>query len=149
MHYRFHNRPQLTAILCQMNPFQTLSSCYLNIHYVSLWRLALASGILPSGFPSLTLYSFRSSLCMQLVPQISSHLDLITLIMRQSLFWDVTHFRVVVSCGRFGATYRSHLNTFTAVVDLSRFNNSCLKSPASTLVDLTFQSRALRSALSA
>ena len=41
------------------------------------------------------------------------------------------------------------LNTFTAIVDLSRFNNPCLKSPASTLVDLTFQSRALRSALSA
>ena len=37
------------------------------------------------------------------------------------------------------------LNTFTAIVDLGRFNNSCLKSPASTLVDLTFQSRALRS----
>ena len=37
------------------------------------------------------------------------------------------------------------INTFTAKVDLSRFNNSCLKSPASTLVDLTFQSRALRS----
>ena len=36
-------------------------------------------------------------------------------------------------------------NTFTAIVDLSRFNNSWLKSPASTLVDLTFQSRALRS----
>ena len=37
------------------------------------------------------------------------------------------------------------LNTFTAIVDLSQFNNSCLKSPASTLVDLTFQSRAFRS----
>jgi len=37
------------------------------------------------------------------------------------------------------------VNTFTAIVDLSRFNNSRLKSPASTLVDLTFQSRALRS----
>ena len=36
-------------------------------------------------------------------------------------------------------------NTFTAIVDLNRFNNSCLKSPTSTLVDLTFQSRALRS----
>ena len=36
------------------------------------------------------------------------------------------------------------LNTFTAIVDLSRFNNSCLKSPASILVDLTFQLRALR-----
>ena len=29
-----------------------------------------------------------------------------------------------------------NINTFTAIVDLSRFNNSCLKSPASTLVDL-------------
>jgi len=29
---------------------------------------------------------------------------------------------------------------FSATVDLSRFNNSCLKSPASTLVDLIFQS---------
>ena len=38
-----------------------------------------------------------------------------------------------------------YINTFTAIVDLSRFNNSCLKSPASTLVNLTFQSRALRS----
>ena len=38
-----------------------------------------------------------------------------------------------------------NINTFTAIVDLSRFTNSCLKSPASTLVDLTFQSRALRS----
>ena len=47
-----------------------------------------------------------------------------------------------------GAYTPSYVNTFTAIVDLSRFNNSCLKSPASTLVDLTFQSRA-RSALSA
>ena len=38
-----------------------------------------------------------------------------------------------------------YINTFTAIVDLSRFNNSCLKSPTSTLVDLTFQSHALRS----
>ena len=38
-----------------------------------------------------------------------------------------------------------NINTFIAIVDLSRFNNSCLKSPASTLVNLTFQSRALRS----
>ena len=37
------------------------------------------------------------------------------------------------------------INTFTAIVDLSRFNNLCLKSLASTLVDLTFQSRVLRS----
>ena len=44
-------------------------------------------------------------------------------------------------------TQLNFINTFTAIVDLSRFNNSCLKSPASTLVDLNFN-RA-RSALSA
>jgi hypothetical protein len=32
------------------------------------------------------------------------------------------------------------VNTFTAIVDLSRFHNSCLKLPASTLVDLIIQS---------
>ena len=37
------------------------------------------------------------------------------------------------------------LNTFTAIVDLIRFNSSCLQSPASTLVDLIFQLRALLS----
>jgi len=36
----------------------------------------------------------------------------------------------------------SFLNTFTAIVDLSRLNNRRLKSPASTLVDLIFQSHA-------
>ena len=37
-------------------------------------------------------------------------------------------------------------NTFAAnYLNTQRLNNSCLKSPASTLVDLTFQSRALRS----
>jgi len=32
------------------------------------------------------------------------------------------------------------VNTFTAKVDLSQFTNLCLKLPASTLVDLIFQS---------
>ena len=44
-----------------------------------------------------------------------------------------------------GSVETRFLNTFTAIVDLSRFNNSCLKSLASTVVDLTFQSRALHS----
>ena len=44
-----------------------------------------------------------------------------------------------------GFIVKKFVNTFTAIVDLSRFNNSCLNSPASILVDLTFQSRALRS----
>jgi hypothetical protein len=33
------------------------------------------------------------------------------------------------------------LNTFTAKIDHSRFNNSFLRLPASTLVDVIFQSR--------
>ena len=38
------------------------------------------------------------------------------------------------------------INTFAAsYLNTQEFNNSFLKSPASTLVDLTFQSRALRS----
>ena len=39
-----------------------------------------------------------------------------------------------------------YLNTFAAsFLNTQGLNNSCLKSPASTLVDLTFQPRALRS----
>ena len=39
-----------------------------------------------------------------------------------------------------------YVNTFAAsYLNNQGLNNSCLKSPASTLVDLTFQSRALRS----
>ena len=49
------------------------------------------------------------------------------------------------SCVRAVNRQAFRINTFTAIVVLSRFNNSCLKSPASTLVDLTFQSRALSS----
>jgi hypothetical protein len=36
---------------------------------------------------------------------------------------------------------RRLFNTFTAKIDHSRFNNSCLRFPASTLVNLIFQSR--------
>ena len=53
------------------------------------------------------------------------------------------HFRVNSASQPIGSG-DLNINTFTAIVDLSRFNNSCLKSPASTLVDLTFQLRALR-----
>ena len=42
--------------------------------------------------------------------------------------------------------YMLCLNTFaTSYLHTQGLNNSCLKSPASTLVDLTFQSRTLRS----
>ena len=46
------------------------------------------------------------------------------------------------------AVWRKYIliNTFAAsYLNTQGLNNSCLESPASTLVDLTFQSRALRS----
>ena len=44
------------------------------------------------------------------------------------------------------AIHQADINTFAArCLNTQGLNNSCLKSPASTLVDLTFQSRALRS----
>ena len=43
------------------------------------------------------------------------------------------------------SVWGSDINTFAAsYLNTQGLNNSCLKSPASTLVDLTFQSRALR-----
>ena len=49
-----------------------------------------------------------------------------------------TVYTAVLSCYRINTFAASYLNT-------QGLNNSCLKSPASTLADLTFQSRALRS----
>ena len=64
------------------------------------------------------------------------------LIFMGQIFWTCPFkFESIRTSPRFPVIF----NTFTAIVDLSRFNNSCLKSPASTLVDLTFQSRTLRS----
>ena len=46
----------------------------------------------------------------------------------------------------FTAKRASRVNTLAAsYLNTQGLNNSCLKSPTSTLVDLTFQSRALRS----
>ena len=43
-------------------------------------------------------------------------------------------------------TWHAFINTFAAsYLSTQGLNNSCLKSPELTLVDLTFQSRALRS----
>ena len=67
-------------------------------------------------------------------------------ILKIQVFWVVMFCSNVADSCHSKGTYHLHLlNTFTAIVDLSRFNNSCLKSPVSTLVVLTFQSRALRS----
>jgi hypothetical protein len=41
----------------------------------------------------------------------------------------------------FTVSLQKTFNTFTAKIDHSRFNNSCVRLPASTLVDLIFQSR--------
>jgi hypothetical protein len=47
---------------------------------------------------------------------------------------------VVFFCLSLVGCYLGHFNTFTAKIDHSRFNNSCLRLPVSTLVDLIFQS---------
>ena len=66
--------------------------------------------------------------------------------MISALFWDITQRKVTIPYRLFGTTYRSYVNTFTAsYLNTQGLNNSCLKSPTSTLVDLTFQSRTLRS----
>ena len=56
----------------------------------------------------------------------------------------VSNVSVLKEIPSYGNYYSS--NTFAAsYLNTQGLNNSCLKSPASTLVDLTFQSRALRS----
>ena len=84
----------------------------------------LITSILPSIFPSITC-SRRQFLCKKLPIQLAFLLFMV--------------FRMFI----FSLTL---LNTFAAsYLNTQGLNNSCLKSPASTLVDLNFQSRALRS----
>ena len=54
---------------------------------------------------------------------------------QMSFLWDVLHIILEFNLNTFAASY----------LNIQGLNNSCLKSPASTLVDPTFQSRALRS----
>ena len=53
---------------------------------------------------------------------------------------------LIIRTGCISTIFFIFFNTFAAsYLNTQGLNNSCLKSPASTLVDLTFQSRALRS----
>ena len=64
-----------------------------------------------------------------------------------SLFTSLFHYKAaILHAKRFLLqSLLSPINTFAAsYLNTHGINNSCLKSPASTLVDLTFQSRALR-----
>ena len=60
-------------------------------------------------------------------------------------FWSyLAHF--FLECEMLQTNVVEKINTFAAsYLNTQGLNNSCLKSPTSTLVDLTFQSRALRS----
>ena len=70
----------------------------------------------------------------------------------KSLIWlhrcklrDILGYKTL-SCESVSIGMINSINTFAAsYLNTQGLNNSCLKSPASTLVDLTFQSRALRS----
>jgi len=55
----------------------------------------------------------------------------------------MNHWPIILLFYQVNAAWKSAqniINTFTAIDNLSRFNNSCLISPVSTLVDLIFQS---------
>ena len=58
----------------------------------------------------------------------------------------VLHIQLSLTCRCTNESTSLHINTFAAsYLNIQGLNNSFLKSPASTLVDLTFQSRTLRS----
>ena len=59
VHYRTHKRPPPVSILGQPNPVHILTSHLLEIHpnISTHLRLVLPSGLLPSGFPTKTLYT--------------------------------------------------------------------------------------------
>ena len=59
VHYRNHKRPPPVSILDQPNPVHIPTSHLLEIHpnIIHHLRLGLPSGLLPSGFPTKTLYT--------------------------------------------------------------------------------------------
>ena len=63
VHYRTHKRPPPVSILGQPNPVHIHTSHFLEIHpnIITHLRLGLPSGLLPSGFPTKTLYTPLSS----------------------------------------------------------------------------------------
>ena len=63
VHYRTHKRPPPVPILGQPNSLHIPTSHLLEIHpnIITHLRLGLPSGLLPSGFPTKTLYTPLSS----------------------------------------------------------------------------------------
>ena len=59
VHYRTHKRPPNVSILGQPNPVHIPTSHLLEIqpNIITYLRLGLPSGLLPSGFPTKTLYT--------------------------------------------------------------------------------------------
>ena len=75
VHYRTHKRPLPVSILGQPNPVHIPTSHLLETHL----RLGLLSGLLPSGFPTKTLYTLLSSPIRATCPAHPILLDFVTL----------------------------------------------------------------------
>ena len=75
----------------------------------------------------------------------SRHANIIAQLLKQSSMSSTLTNHIILA-SIFAIRWRNFINTFAAsYLNTQGLNNSCLKSPASTLVNLTFQSRALRS----
>ena len=80
VHYRTHKRPPPVSILGQPNPVHKPTYHLLEIHpnIIPHLRLGLPNGLLPSGFPSKTLYTPLSSPIRATCPAHLILLDFIT-----------------------------------------------------------------------
>ena len=91
VHYRTHKRPPPVSILNQHNPVHITTSHLLKIHpnIIHHLHLGLHSGLLPSGFPSKTLYT---TLSLPILATCPGHLILLDFVTRTILVEEYKSF---------------------------------------------------------